>query len=196
MIPIHKIIGRLSNQMFEFAALYAWTQDQGIPFFVQDEKYFKKYEKEIRRIFGEGIYPNSVDRVAIHRRLTDYVGNSYYVDLGHHQHQDLADNYFVRAMAEFPEGTQFTIFSDDIETAKKEPMFQGTQFQFSEGRSDVEDMNYMANHKGLIGSNSSFAWWAAWLGEAPGRKVIMPKQWFSDSANEQFIRIPERWMRL
>ena len=37
MIPIYKIIGRLSNQMFEFAALYAWTKDRDIPFFVQDQ---------------------------------------------------------------------------------------------------------------------------------------------------------------
>lgn len=205
MVEIHKITGRLSNLMFLTAAHYARSRREGTHFFAQDEKYFEDYKDEIKAIFSEGIVPNSIDRVAIHRRLTDYVGNSFYVDLGHHAHQKLEDNYFMRAMREFPEGTKFLVFSDDIETAKKEPMFHekpgepgepGEQFEFSEGKSAVEDMNLMASCKGLIGSNSSFSWWAAWLGETPDKKIIFPAKWFSDPNHEQFIGVPKRWIRM
>ena len=195
MQKIHQIWGRLSNQMFILAAHYARCREEGIHFFVQDEKYFEKYKDEIKQMFGIGIVPNSVNRIAIHRRLTDYVGNSFYVDLGHHEHQKLEDNYFMRAMALFP-NEKFTVFSDDIETAKKESMFQGEQFQFSEGRSDISDMNYMASHKGIIGSNSSFSWWACYLSSLPGDKIVFPKQWFSDLENEKFIGIPKEWVRI
>lgn len=196
MVPIHKIMGRLSNQMFILAAHYARCREESTHFFVQDEKYFSKYADEIKQLFGAGILPNSIDRVAIHRRLTDYVGNSFYVDLGHHEHEKLEDNYFMRAMAEFPEDTKFLVFSDDIEKAKQEPMFQGDRFEFSEGKTAEEDMNLMASCKGLIGSNSSFSWWGAWLGEAPNKKIIFPAKWFSDPNHEQFIGVPERWMRI
>ena len=184
--------------MFITAAHYARCRKEGIHFFVQDEKYFEEYKDEIKQIFSEGIVPNSIDRVAIHRRLTDYVGNSFYVDLGHHEHDKLEDNYFVRAMAEFPPDTKFLVFSDDIEKAKQEPMFQGDRFEFSEGKSAEEDMNLGASCKHLIGSNSSFSWFMAWLGEYPGRKMIFPKQWFADPENEKYIGIPNRegWIRI
>lgn len=193
MIPIHKLIGRLSNQMFLTAAHYARCKETEEHFFVQDEKYFAKYKYEIKELFSAGINPNSIDHVAIHRRLTDYVGNSFYVDLGHHEHQKLEDNYFVRAMGMFPEDTKFLVFSDDVEKAKQEPMFQGEQFEFPNGN-EIEDMNMMASCKGIIGSNSSFSWWAAYLSGA--QKIVFPKQWFSDLNNEQFIGLLPEWIRI
>lgn len=198
MVEIHKITGRLSNQMFLTAAHYARCMDTGEHFFVQDEKYFKKYEKEIRQMFGAGIYAAGFDKVAIHVRLTDYVGNAFYVDLGHHKHEDMSDNYYVRAMDymrnRFGPDTQFTVFSDDIEKAKQMPQFKGCNF--SEGKTAVDDMNYMASHKAQIIANSSFSWWAAYLGKHDKQIVIAPKQWFSDPAHEQYIGIPESWVRL
>lgn len=193
MIELEKIWGRLSNQMFIFANHYARTMESGEHFFVQDEKYFEKYKDDIKKMFSVGINPNALPFVAIHRRLTDYVGNSFYVDLGHHEHEKLEDNYFVRAMAEFPNAT-FYVFSDDIETAKKEPMFQGDNFMFSDGKNALNDMNNMASCQGFIGSNSSFSWWAAYLSGA--EKKIFPRQWFADPNNEQFIGLLPEWKRI
>jgi len=193
MIPIHKIQGRLSNQMFILAAHYARCRETGEHFFVQDEKYFEKYKDEIKQMFSGGIVPNSIDKVAIHRRLTDYVGNSFYVDLGHHEHQKLEDNYFMRAMALFPPDTKYLVFSDDVDRAIEEPMFQGKQFEFPNGN-EIEDMNMMASCKGIIGSNSSFSWWSGYLSEA--EKIIFPRQWFSDLNNEKYIGLPNTWVRI
>lgn len=200
-----KIFGRLSNRLFQMAALYSYCKDNDYPIFVQDEKYFAKYKDEIKQLYGTNIFPNAVDRIAIHRRLGKnpinpeepaYSDNPFYVDLGHHEHQKLEDNYFMRAMSQFPGGTEFTVFSDDIERAKLEPMFQGEQFEFSEGRNEVEDLNFMASHKGIIGSNSSFSYWGAYLSGASGDKIIFPKRWFSNIEDEKYIGLPPNWTRV
>lgn len=193
MIPIHKIQGRLSNQMFILAAHYARCRETGEHFFVQDEKYFAPYKDEIKKMFSDGIVPNSINKIAIHRRLTDYLGNDFYVDLGHHEHQKLEDNYFMRAMALFPQDTKYLVFSDDVNKAKQEPMFQGDQFEFPNGN-EIEDINMGASCKGIIGSNSSFSYWMAYLSGA--EKIVFPKQWFSSLENEKFIGLLPDWIRL
>jgi len=196
-----KIFGRLSNRMFMMAALYAYCKDNDFPIFVQDEKYFKKYEDEIRSIYGEGIAPNSIDMVAIHVRRGKnpinkdepaYWANPFYVDLGHHIHEDMSDNYYIRAMEMFP-GEDFLVFSDDIEWCKQSPIFEGCEFFHG---SEIEDMNMMANCKSHIIANSSFSWWSAWLGKHDKQKVIAPKHWFSNPDDEKFIGIPEKWQRI
>lgn len=196
-----KIFGRLSNRMFIMAAFYAWTKDNNIPFFVQSEDYFKRYEKEIRDIYSEGI-TGGTDKVSIHVRRAKnpinpsepaYSNNSFYVDLGHHLHEDMSDNYYVRAMALFP-NEKFLVFSDDIEWCKQSPIFTGCEF--SEGKSEVDDLNAMANCKHNIIANSSFSWWAAWLNPNPNKKVIAPAKWFSIEAHEPLIGIPQTWTRI
>lgn len=195
-----KIFGRLSNRMFQMAALYAHCKDNGYPIFVQDEKYFAKYADEIRALYSEGI-SSGIDKVAIHVRRAKnpvnpqepaYSDNEFYVDLGHHLHEDMSDNYYVRAMALFP-GEKFTVFSDDIEWCKGQEMFKDCDFYHG---TEIEDMNAMASHKHNIVANSSFSWWAAWLNPNPDKRVIAPKQWFADPANESLIGIPKAWERV
>ena len=42
MIPLWKLSGRLGNQMFQFAYLYAQEREGNIPdIYLQDEKYFE-----------------------------------------------------------------------------------------------------------------------------------------------------------
>lgn len=196
------LFGRLSNRMFEMAAYYAWTKDNDIPFFAQDEKYFKKYEQEIRHLYGAFITDRGIDKVAIHVRRAKnpidprepaYAENGFYVNLGHHLHEDMSDNYYVRAMKLFP-GEDFLVFSDDIEWCKNSPIFQGCAFR--EGGSEIEDMNSMASCKHQIIANSSFSWWAAWLNPNPEKKVVAPKKWFADPANDHLIGIPDSWIRI
>jgi hypothetical protein len=72
-------------------------------------------------------------------------------------------------------------------------MFQGDRFEFPNGN-EVEDMNMMASCKGIIGSNSSFSWWAAYLSGA--EKIIFPSQWFADKNYEQYIGLQKTWIRI
>ena len=50
------IFGRLGNQMFQGAYIYAQMLDGVIgDIYVQDPKYFEKYKNQIVRLYGGGI---------------------------------------------------------------------------------------------------------------------------------------------
>lgn len=165
MVEPWKISGRLGNQMFQIAHIYAEWKNGVIPdIYVQSDEYFRDYEYEIKNLYGAGIVP--INQVAIHVRRGDYVGNPFYVNL-------METPYYRDAMALFPD-EEFLVFSDDIEWCKKQPIFK--HCDFSEG-DEITDFNRMAGCKGIIMANSSFSWWASYLSNG---KVIAPKEWYTD----------------
>lgn len=181
MVKITDISGRLGNQMFQLAYIYAQMKRGEIPdIYVQGEKYFSDVKDDIKKMYGEGIA--TLPYVAIHVRRGDYVNNPFYVDL-------FKDGYYQKAMAEFP-NEQFMVFSDDIAWCKEQEIFKGCEF--SEGQNEVSDLNLMASCKSIIMANSSFSWWGAWLGSH--EKVIAPQSWFSDEI--QRVELLDSWIQI
>jgi hypothetical protein len=87
-------------------------------------------------------------------------------------------DYIERAMTEFPEGTCFVVFSDspqDIEWCRSH--IRTGSVEFSTGKSDLWDLFAMSACDHHIIANSTFSWWAAWLNDRPGRRVIAPRVW-------------------
>ena len=181
MIAPLKLFGRLGNSLFQYAFLYAYAKDNGLDWYYQDPKFFKGHEEEIRQLFGQDIH--KIDMVAIHVRRGDYVNNPFYVDLS-------KTDYYERAISQF-KGEEFLVFSDNIDWCKK--MFKGKEFTFSEGNSEIEDLNMMAGCKGIIMANSSFSWWGAFLGDK-NKRVIAPKEWFTDTKMK--VNLPKQWERI
>lgn len=184
MIHPSKIFGRLGNSLFQYAFLYSYAKNNDIDFYYQDEYFFRDNAEAVRALFS-GEIPPVCDYVAIHVRRGDYVGNPFYVDL-------TDTDYYQKAMNEFPKGTKFLVFSDDIEWCKDQDIFKDCEF--SEGN-ELEDLNLMASCKGHIIANSSFSWWGAWLCPTyPDNKVIAPKAWYSDG--KQRTMTPEHWKKI
>lgn len=185
------ISGRLGNQMFQFAYIYAQMRKGLIPdVYIQDGQYFKEYAAEIKRLYGDNI--GFTPYVGIHVRRGDYVGNDFYVDL-------FANGYYERAMALFPE-EEFIVFSDDIDWCKQQEIFKGCAF--SEGNDEIEDMNMLASCKHVIIANSSFSWWAAYLNINPLKKIIAPKDWYTLSSPTDGQKpipstvLPDSWIKI
>src|SRR6185436_432428 len=94
MVPMRTLFGGLGNSMFQYAYLYTQFRDGLIPdTYVQDEAYFEPYKDEIKNMYGTGLIKS--DRISLHIRRGDYVGNDFYVDL-------TETDYYDRALAEFP----------------------------------------------------------------------------------------------
>ena len=172
MVKIEEITGRLGNQMFLTAFLYAYARDNNLPlvddalgYYYQDYKLFDHHRDNIKKLFGTGIVKS--DYVAIHVRRGDYVGNPFYVDL-------MKTDYYQKAIAEFPNET-FVVFSDDKDWCMKQDVFKDCEFNI--WGDEITDFNRMAGAKGIIMANSSYSWWCAYLSDA---KVIAPKAWHHD----------------
>jgi len=190
MVNPNTLFGRMGNQMFQGAYLYAQMRDGKIPdIYVQNYEYFDKYRNEIRKWFGDGISPTPLDYVAIHVRRGKnpttpsepaYSENPFYVNL-------FETDYYQKAMAEFS-NEKFMVFSDDLDFCSGEEIFKDCEFATG---SELEDFNRMASAKGIIMANSSFSWWASYLSNA---KVIAPKAWYADGITRTYL-LPE-WQLL
>ena len=182
MRPIRQELGGLGNSLFKEAYIWAQMRDGKIPdIYVQSSKYWEKYKDEIRQRFSSGIGHD--DRVALHIRRGDYLKVSQF-------HVNLWDtDYYKKAVALFPKETKFLVFckdnqneaqdSDDQEWCSKNVPLLGIDFDMYEHGKETDDLNAMASCRGMIGANSSFSWWAAFLNPHGGTKIF-PKQWFVD----------------
>jgi Glycosyl transferase family 11 len=86
--------------------------------------------------------------------------------------------YIREALSLFDSKACFYVFSDtakDIEWCKEN--LQGNNFVYSNVQSDILDFLSMRFCDHNIISNSTFSWWAAWLNDSPGRRVVAPRVW-------------------
>lgn len=118
--------------------------------------------------------------VAVHVRRTDYVGWDVFDVCG--------PDYYRRAMArlrEMKEGLRFVMFSDDPGWCRKTFAEDGVEVcALPEAAGDpLHDLHLMSCAGHHIIANSSYSWWAAWLGKKPGQRVIVPPVWFGGAMN-------------
>ena len=149
--------------------------------FFQSEKYFKNVEDIIRKDFtfrDEILDPckemmDSVEGqvVGLHIRRTDFLTNP--------NHNFVGLEYYKKALENFNDSTNVLVLSDDPKWCHEQSLFQDDRFMISDSENGYIDMCLMSMCTDYIIANSSFSWWAAWLGNRG--KVIAPKNWFPDS---------------
>lgn len=111
--------------------------------------------------------------VAVHIRRGDYVGNKKY---------DVVDmDYFIRAakyMKKQLGNPVFFVFSDDIDWVRKNvKLNKFGKVVFMDNTSASLDMATSSLAKNHIITNSTFAWWCAWLNKNPKKIVVTPRRW-------------------
>lgn len=70
------------------------------------------------------------------------------------------------------------VFSDEIERIKTERWFKGYDAIFVPVLSPVESLELLRACKHFVISNSTFAWWGAYLGQEIGKKIIAPIRFY------------------
>jgi len=114
-------------------------------------------------------YPISDNSLGISVRRGDYL-------MLQHNHCVLSSEYYQLALNLFPDVDQIYVFSDDYPWCKN--VF-GNDVTYVEEDKFVQ-LYLMTQMKHLILSNSTFAWWGAYLNNKKGT-VIIPDPWFGPS---------------
>lgn len=116
--------------------------------------------------------------IAVHIRLGDYLnfqevygvtGESYHVDAIKELHRVYPDH-----------SSEIWLFSDDTFTAEKilsQHFKVDRVIDESYGLGEAESIALMSEASAIIGSNSTFSWWAGYLSKSELTKVVMPKQY-------------------
>ena len=126
--------------------------------------------------------------IAVHIRRGDYVGNPNY----HYLPFDYYD-YVLKSVIDV-EGHNVIYFSDDIDYCKTHTGGESDTVFFAEG-TEIEDLCLMTLCDHFVLSNSTFAWWGAYLGEKSHSKIIRPKQYFAGDLASNSLKdfYPEHW---
>jgi hypothetical protein len=66
----------------------------------------------------------------------------------------------------------------------------------NDASTNYEDLRLMSQCEHHIIANSTFSWWAAWLGTNPGRIVCAPARWFKDPGHNTRDIYPADWVRI
>lgn len=173
--------------------------------FFQDPLFFKKYEKDIRRLFSfkEELSPENKkwlkqmagkNSISVHIRRDDYVSEPETYLL-------MTEDYYIRAadyIAARVPNSHFYIFSDDMDWTKRNIhlKYPHTFIENNRGADSYNDMRLMSACKHNIIANSSFSWWGAWLNANPDKIVIAPNVWLNDGGAWGRHIIPKEWVQL
>lgn len=171
----------------------------------QNPTYFENIKDVIRKDFTLKNLPSNniqilaneiskTNSLCIHVRRGDYVGNK--------NHEIVDKEYYTKGIeyiSKIIRIEKIYVFSDDIEWCKNnfsfdfQTMFVGGEYV---GKKDEGHIYLMSLCKNFIITNSSFSWWAAWLGTNPKKIVIAPKQWLPDITVDTNGLIPDNWIKI
>ena len=173
----------------------------------QNIEYFLEYDSEIKKLFvfpvvpsRWNVFPTNTSRkssVAIHVRRGDYVSDPeasklhlicdtlWYQDAWKYMRMNVDNCYAI-------------VFSDDINWARENLSLDGEIYYVSNDllRPPWVDMANISSCKHHILSNSSFGWWAAFLGCEANSIVVAPKYWYSGVLTSSLGIAPKSWVLL
>jgi hypothetical protein len=194
------------------------TQDQSIPpsqnvtlftknnilidGFFQSEQFFENVKDEIKKQFTvkekfriaiRDFTTNEKENIVVHIRRTDYI-NWGSDELGYGL--ALPGTYYANALAELDiAGKNIIFISDDIVFTKENFKIDGALY--SENNSEIYDLQLLMQADYLILSNSTFAWWGAYLNPTV-KKVCTPEYWLGFKINKEWpcgINLPA-WQQI
>lgn len=137
--------------------------------YFQSPKYFDDYRDEVKNLFTlpeiDLGHITSDDAVAFHIRRGDYA----------HYPEIFGDNeeYFIRMFEKFKD-RKINVFTDSPNYV--EIFRRYADFTIISSKQEILDLTAMSKHKNIVCSNSSFSWWASYLGVEKDN-IYVPKVW-------------------
>ena len=166
----------------------------------QSEKYFLENKKYLTDQFLKPrinlINQYKASRtVALHIRIGDYVHNK----VSSQNHFVCDFNWYKKAinyLYEIDNNFKFILYTDDYEYIKTNYIFdQKYQIIVPEvSDNDYINLMYMTYSDHFIISNSSYSWWASYLGENNDSITIAPKYWLPDKLTSSMPIFRSNWI--
>lgn len=170
----------------------------------QSERYFIDSADSIRADFTlrqplAGANANLLELARSNNSVGLHVRRGDFVSLDHaaQMHGLCSIDYYRRAIDLVRNSRpqcRFIVFSDDPEWARAElPLDPSSVFVTGNGPSPEQDLALMSACKHHILANSSFSWWAGWLGYGPEQIVIAPAPWYASPDLDTRDLAVSRW---
>jgi hypothetical protein len=148
--------------------------------YFQSEKYFSNVSEKLRKLLYSklGSLNDSgfdFDYVA-HVRLGDYVKKASISKV----HGFLDEDYLSRALEHlsWDPSKKLCIITDDLESFEQLFPKHNKLASLVQSSNMYVDFASILHGPNKVISNSTFSWWAAWLGEG---SVVAPKKWYADT---------------
>nr|WP_255480789.1 alpha-1,2-fucosyltransferase [Quadrisphaera sp. RL12-1S] len=155
------------------------------------DAYAVEANEAIRAKRAEGYSP-----VALHVRRGDYVQEAHTLAA----HGVCSPEYYANAVLlveRLVENPWYFVFSNDAAwSAEHLGGERRTVMWPTPSTPPVEDMFLMAECDHHIIANSTYSWWAAWLGEKPGQVVVGPRPFMADRSMNTEDTLRRNWISL
>lgn len=152
-----------------------------------------EFSEKIQKLKEEIV--SSKNSVCIHVRRGDFINNP--TAYAHNEHMD--KQYYDTAMKVIEETydeVNYYVFSEDTEWCKENILnknhkivFVGDQYSGDRDSGNFYLMQSCQNH---IIANSTFSWWAAFLGQS--NLTIGPKKWYKDGTGSEIML--DNWVKI
>jgi hypothetical protein len=134
--------------------------------YFQSLKYFEEYKDEFISLLNLPEVDSEID-IAFHIRRGDYLKHA---TIHHVCHTEYFEKFFEKYKWQ-----NIKVFTDDPNHVINE--FLNYKFEILHSDSDIKDLAYMSKCDIVVGSNSTFSWWAALIGD---KTSYFPSKWFAD----------------
>ena len=163
---------------FHFSPIELPARHMHLIGYFQSEKYFLSISPNFREFIKNKLFiPEISNRnlIAIQVRLGDMAKVPEFRKV----HGLINDDYIRRSLDLFKcTYNDVKIYCDDFESIRRElPVLAKSNPEYAAQGSDIAHFVELASSPNIVISNSTFGWWAAWLGQG---KVVAPINWFSE----------------
>jgi len=166
------------------------------------EDKFKEVETKIRQLYRFDENRLNVDGLSILDKIKQTESVSIHVRRGDFLTDGFGGictpKYYQKAIAYIKSKVNdphFFVFSDDLAWCRENLNEDHIEFvDIHHGKDSWKDMLLMSKCKHNLNSNSTFAWWGAWLNTNPHKVVIVPNRFGQNPVSAAIY--PDSWIKI
>ena len=207
-----KNFGELTNYIdfkekdFSYSPIPKYSGNIRLKGYYQSPKYFLDYEDKIKELFK---LPEDLDTFAVEYMKKFEGKTTVMVHIRRGDYLKLSKTHHIQGISYYKNSKHiiehklgyrpvYIYFSDDKQWVRENLSLEYDDIIVEDVKNDYEEFAIMQQCNHFIIANSSFSWWAAWLGSKKEVScIIAPLQWFGPLGPKNWMDIyPQNWITL